>query len=1142
VTDDGRAERESLRIGAWDVDADARQLTRAGEMRRLEPRVMTLLLRLADEPGRVVSRSELLADVWGDAYVGDDAVSAAVIKLRKAFGDDARSPFVIETVAKSGYRLVAAVERAPIGEPDDDTSSTPDSPTVRTTTVLRCAIDVRGRAGAAADAEEWQRAAQECTERCTHIARARGGWVMAETSGIVVLFGAPEAQEHHAARAIRAAVEIRESEKRHESSAEGVNVGVRIGIASGDVVTAATVGAPAPVPVHGAPIQLASELAEAAVPGEILVTDETLLLSQGVWRAQPHDRPEKLSIATNVFHLEETGEWGTAWDERRRRGLTPLRGRDYEMARISALLDLATTGEGQLLTLSGEPGVGKSRLLHELLTIASDRGFATRVGNASPLGQHSPFLPFEAMLRQAHRIESRGETGSATDGEALTAMLEPGGGDLAWQATDPEVRHARIVATAFDVLLDDTAPVVLAIEDLQWADEASRTLIGALVDRIARRRCLLVLSWRPEFTDPWASKSYATRLRIDPLDSTAAAAMLDELVGSDPSLVQWKTQLLERADGTPLFVEESVRTAADRGTLEGAPGHFTMHAGTPFESLPPSVHGLLAERIDRLSPPAQSALSLAAILGREVPAPLLHGMLEAGDDDRELWLGELQAAEMLYATGTREQPSYIFKHAFTQEAAYRRIPPTSRRDHHRRAAALLETELSGVPRTPEMLAHHLGEAGLDERALDEWRRAADVAAQSGAFTDAMRHLERARGLLAAVADEQPRNRHELGIELATGAALIQTIGPTEPAVEQAYRHASALAASVGTPTQRFEAEWGLWFVAMMRGDIHDARMLGDELSARADVLDDDALELEAHHVQWSGLALAGELSAALEHTEIGLDRYRTADHHWLTFSFGGHDPGVCARNLNAMARWLRGDLDSAREKARSAIALADELRHPYTQLEARFAALNISLLDRDADGLEHQARIVQGMVQADRLPEVAHGYAAGYLGVAAAIRGDHATAFEMLSTASPVWQEFWGAWCFPLDAAFAQELAASGATTEAIRNLENKLASAHETGANWWNAEFLRVLAGLRLQVGDVDAARSTFHEALETARSQQARFLELRAATDLARLEAATESETEAITALRAVVESFAPGLEAAALSDARSVLSGGS
>ena len=1136
VTGAGRDERGTLRIAGWHVDSAARQLTRGDECRRLEPRVMELLLRLADEPARVVSRSDLLADVWGDAFVGDDAVSAAVIKLRKAFGDNARSPFVIETVAKSGYRLVAPVERGPIDYRSDGAPSAAGPPTVRTITVLRCTIDVRARPGALADAEAWQRVMEDCIERCTRIAESRGGWVIAETSGIVVVFGAPEAQEHHAARAIRAAIDITDTERRHEPDMDALELGARLGIASGDVVT---VGAQHLV--HGEPIQLASALAEAAQPGEVLVTRETLLLSEGIWHAQSHERPPNLPSATNVFRLDATGEWSTAWDARRRRGLTPLHGREYEMARIDALLELVAASEGQLLTLSGEPGVGKSRLLHELLTSARDRGFLIRVGSTSPLGRRSPFLPFESMLRQARRTAPSGEHGDVSDVAALAAMLGPGSGDQAWQATDPDVRQARLVAVAIELLLDDDVPVVLAIEDLQWSDEATRTLIGAIADRIARRRCLLVLSCRPEFADLWESKSYANRLRIDPLPPTASAAILEELVGADPSLVPWKRLVLDRAGGAPLFLEESVRTAEARGALEGVRGHFTMRPGAPPESVPPSVHGLIAERIDRLSAPARSALSLAAIIGREVPAPLFHAMLGASDLERQMWLGELQSAEMLYEIGPREQQSYIFKHALTQEAAYLRIPTTNRREHHRRAAELLETELAGVcPTTPELLAHHLGEAGLDERALDAWRRAAAAAAQSGAYTDAVQHLERARGLVTAVVDERARHVHELGIELAIGAALIQTIGPTDPAVEQAYRRASALSSSVGTTEQRFEAEWGLWFVNMMRGNIHVARTLGEELSSRADPLD-DALELEAHHVQWSGLSLAGEPSAALEHTEIGLDRYRTADHHWLTFSFGGHDPGVCARNLNAMARWLLGDLDTARARSRSAIELADQLGHPYTQLEARFAALNISLLERDADALEQHALIVQTMVHADRLPEIADGYARGYLGAAAAIRGDHGTALDLLSAASPVWQEFWGAWCFPLDAEFAQELAASGATTEAIRVVEDKLAMANESGANWWNEEFLRVLAELRMHSDDIDSAKATMLDALETARAQKALFFELRAATALARLEAATGSDTGAITTLRSVIAAFAPDLEATALSDARRVASGG-
>ena len=1092
-----------LRIAGWEVDPPAHQLSRDDERRHLEPRVMALLLRLADQPHTVVTRTDLLTDVWGDVYVGDDALSAAVIKLRKAFGDDPRAPRVIETVPKSGYRLIADVRHLSAAE-QTGVGTAETSVAVRHGTVLRCAVELRAVHGRVAGAESWQSAMRDTVDHITRIAESHGGVVTAESSAVVAVFGAPTAQEHHLGRAVRAAVDLRSLAGGQTLNTPDLEVRLRFGIASGPLVATESTGG-GPGVVFGEPTMQATVLADTAESGEVLLTAESVHLSHDTLDVQPRESPPALAELA-IFRLRSTQQPGRTRQADGRQSLTSLCGRSHEMEQVERIIDLVDSGRGQLLALSGEPGVGKSRLLDELLERASTRGFTLNVGSASPFDRGSPYFPLQSMLRDS--LSVRHQTvgvANVRDFTALNAILEPSQQDEVWLGTDPDVRQARIVTAVLEELVPDDSPTVLAIEDCHWADEATRSLIGAVADRIARRRCLLVVSHRPEFSDPWSAKSYATRIRVDSLDQAASSAMLDELVGVDPSLAQWKQRVLDRAGGTPLFLEESVRAAEALGDLTGVRGQCVLRRNAASLSVPPSVQGLLAERIDRLPSRARSVLSVAAVIGREVPAALLHAMSAADDAEFGSLLGQLQAAELLYEARTHRPPAYLFNHAFTQEVAYLGIPSDVRRGYHQRIAELLQGELAEmVPTTAELLAWHLEEAGLAGQALVEWRRAAVAASEAGAFTDALAHLERARRLLDAVADDSVRLDHELGIELATGTALVQTVGPTAETVAEAYARARDLAWVTGSAEQKFEALWGAWFVNLMRGHLHIERDLGDQVFALAETLDNDALALEAHHVQWSGLTLAGRPAEVVAHSEIGIERYRAAAHHRLTFSFGGHDPGVCARNLNAMARWLMGDLDTARTRAAAAIELAAELGHPYSQLEACHTALTMALVEHDADELERHAINLQAMVDDGRLPDVAAGYAQGYLGAAAGARGDHESALRLMSAAAPIWYEFWGAWCFPLDTALAEELATAGRVADAIVLVTDKLAWARESGGHWWNAEFLRVLAELSLRDGaDVNKVEAMLVEACEVARSQGSLLLEQRAAASLAKLPA---------------------------------------
>ena len=1118
-----------LRVAGWKVDPVGHQLEREGVRRHVEPRAMDVLLRLAQDAPSVVTRKTLLLEVWGDTFVSDDAVSATIIKLRKAFDDDSRHPTVIETVPRSGYRLVADVEREDRPEP----AHTPAEPTAtgsRVATVMRCTIAVASPDHSDPDPAHWPEVMRRATAAVDSIVERLGGWTSEDSTGVLATFGAPLSLEHHADRALSAAAEILQSVIPQPSGA--LNTRVHIGIASGPVVVAH--GPAQGVMVFGEPVTTASLLAAAAADGEALVVSSPAM-------SRPTSIAVKLEpvavphMPGQVRRLTRVTQTTGLWEARSRQGLISLKGRAEEFDRLQALLARVKAGRGQVVRMVGEPGAGKSRLLFELAELAQAQEFAIHVGHATPVDRHSPYISWGELIRSAAQQPASSSGEGPVDVSALRAVTNPNDLDSSWASIDPEVRRSRIVDAVVDALLPGDQPVLLALEDAHWADEASRSLTEAIATTIARRSCLLVVTTRPTTEDPFAALSYATNIRVDSLDLRQSAELLDSLVGSHPSLDGWKKLVLDRAGGTPLFLEESVRSGRASGALVNSGGQYVAGHSPDFQ-VPPSVQSLIADRIDHLEPNDRTLVCAAAVLGREIPEELLRSVAQLEENDWHSSVTALQREELLYQTTSGGRRALVFKHALTRDVAYLGISSGERRALHNRAANEISVDRA---MSPEILAWHLMEAGRDREALPQLIAAATHANQAGSHEDSLTHLARARELLPAVPAADERQHLSLALELATGTALVQTLGPADPQVEAAYERARELAVDAGSPTERFQAVWGSWFVHLMKGDLTREREYGRLVVEASRELDDDALALEAHHVQWSGLTLAGSPLEAMKHSDIGIENYRPERHHWLTFSYGGHDPGVCARNLNALARWMTADVETAHQRSRAAIALANDLAHPYSLLESTQACLNMALLSLDHATLTAEATRLVDLVDEGLLPEITKGYTDGFLGAALALDGDLNEAETMMRHAAPVWSEFWGAWCFPLDAVYASVLADAGHVDEGLDHVKRTLSAAEDSGGHWWDAELLRVVAGLRLRRDeDVVAAGDTYRMAIQIAADQGALLLELRAASDFVELTQRSKGKDEARRCLADVVSRVPEQEPFADLATARQLL----
>ena len=535
--------------------------------------------------------------------------------------------------------------------------------------------------------------------------------------GIMALFGAPLAHEDHAVRAGYAALAMQESVTRYGDAlqrSQGVPIQIRVGLNSGEVVVRA-IGSDLHMDYTavGQTTHLAARMEQMAKPGSILITTETLRLAEGYIRATPLGPvPIKgLDAPVEVFELVGASGIRRRLQATAARGLTRFVGRDTEFAALVQALEQAGAGHGQVVAVVGEAGVGKSRLAYEFLHSHHIQGWRVLESASVSYGKATPYFPVLDLLRRYAHVDERDDARTIRakmTGQLLTldealqdaippllALLDALPDDSPFLALDPPQRRQRTLAALKRVLLRESQvqPVLVVFEDLHWLDTETQALLDSLVESLPTARLLLLVNYRPEYQHGWGSKTYYAQLRLDPLPPASADAFLQALLGDDPGLEALKPLLIARTAGNPFFLEESVRTLVETGVLVGAPGAYRLVQALPAIQVPATVQAVLAARIDRLPPEEKHLLQTAAVIGTEVPLPLLQTIAELPEATLHRGLAHLQAAEFLYETRLFPEQVYTFKHALTHEVAYGGLLQERRRVLHARIVEALERSL-----------------------------------------------------------------------------------------------------------------------------------------------------------------------------------------------------------------------------------------------------------------------------------------------------------------------------------------------------------------------------------------------------------------------------------------------------------------
>src|SRR5215475_1510534 len=652
--------------------------------------------------------------------------------------------------------------------------------------------------------------------------------------GIMALFGAPLAHEDHAVRGCYAALRMQESVKRYAEGVrriEGIPIHIRVGLNSGEVVVRSIESdLKMDYTAVGQTTHLAARMEQMAMPGSILIAADTLSLTEGFVQVKPLGpvNVKGLNDPIEVYEITGAGPVRSRLQAAAARGLTRFVGRSAEFETLCQALDRARASHGQVVALVGEPGVGKSRLFWEFTHSRRIVDWLILESGSVSYGKATPYLPLIDLLKAYFKITDRDDQRKIREkvtGKLLTldksleptqpaflTLLDVPIEDQQWQLLDPPQRRQRTLDAVKWLVLRESQvqPLVVVIEDLHWIDSETQALLDSLIESLPTARLLLLVNYRPEYQHGWGSKTYYSQLRIDPLPPESAEELLEAVLGAEASLQPLKRLLIERTEGNPFFLEESVRTLVETKVLVGERGNFRLARPIESTQVPVTVQAVLAARIDRLPSDEKRLLQSAAVIGKDVRFKLLEAIADQPEEKISQGLARLQAAEFLYETSLFPEVEYTFKHALTHEVAYASLLQERRRVLHGSIVEAIEKHYSDrLSEHVERLSHHSARGELWEKAVHYFHEAGKKASARSANSEAITCFEQALAVLNHLPESRRRIEKALDIRVDLGPALIAKSGFGAVDVEENYTQARSLCEHLGETPQLFPVLWGL---------------------------------------------------------------------------------------------------------------------------------------------------------------------------------------------------------------------------------------------------------------------------------------------------------------------------------------------
>jgi predicted ATPase/class 3 adenylate cyclase len=973
--------------------------------------------------------------------------------------------------------------------------------------------------------------------------------------GVLAYFGYRRAQEDGAEQAVRAALTLVDAVANLQTNVGGA-LQVRVGIATGTVVGEGS-GERA---IGGDTPDLAARLQALGEPGTVLICPSTRRLAGGQFEYRDLGPLALKGWAEPMPAWRVLGPSGVAsrFEAMQKTELPPLFGREEEIELLLPLWRRATQGEGRVAVLTGEPGIGKSHIALALDDRLQSESHITLRYFCSAHHTNSALFPFIGQLERTAGFErSDSPTQKLSKLDALVAQYTsdpehaavlanllalPTSDRYQLQELSPQKRKEKTLAALLAQLKGMTVrqPVFLIFEDVHWIDPTSLELLAATVECVPQLRMLVLVTARPEFTPPWPGYPHMTTIPLTRLGQRDGAALVERVTGGKTLPKEVMDEILVRTNGVPLFIEELTKTMLESGLLQERDDNYVLERPLPPLAIPTTLHASLMARLDRLAPVREVA-QIGAVAGREFHYELLNAVAGLPREKLEEALGQLVQSELIVRRGEIPHAVYAFKHTLVRDAAYAGLLKNRRGHLHAVIANALEQQFPEIVQTqPETLAHHLTEAGLIEKAIGYWLQAGKNAALRSANLDAVAHLQRGIEVAGQLPAGKGKDKSELDFQLALGPCLIATQGPAASAAVATFTRARELCERLGEAPEYLQVMFWLATVSVMRGELPQALEAVAALLSAAEARGDRPALINAIRGRAMILFFLGRIVDAREEIERAVEVFgasQEADR--MAARAAGQDAGVAMLALMSWVLWVLGHVDGAVTRMTAALERADAVHHAHTYAYAWYYA---SVLH----ALRGEPAIAQTYAERCLAISEQHGFRQ-WLGLSRAIGGICAAALDAsvsrLDEVKSALAEYQRAgYQLGITAQFVllcPALLLRNESDAALEVIDRGLSMVSHNRERCFEAELYRLKAAALLMRGAPDAeAETLLDQALRTARSQQARSLELRAGTDLAKLWMKQGKRAEARDVLASICDGFSEGFDTQDLNEAKAVL----
>ena len=1036
----------------------------------------------------------------------------------------------------------------------------------RQLTVMFCDLVDSTRLSSQLDPEDYREVVRAYQQVCTEvIQRYEGHIAQLLGDGLLIYFGYPHAHEDDAQRAVRTGLGILDALgelNKGLQQAKDIQLAVHLGIHTGLVVVGA-------MGDHGRQEQLAlgetpniaARIEGLAQPNTVAISAATHRIVQGYFACEALGAQTLRGVAepVHVYRvLQESGARGRL-DVAVTRGLTPLVGRESEVVLLLERWEQVKSGQGQVVLLTGDAGIGKSRLVQMLKDHVTQEPHTRWECRSSEYYQNTALFPLTDLFQRLLRFQAE-----ETPGEKLGKLeqtlsqyrlpleesvplfapllaLSLPANRYPLLNLSPQRQRQKTLETLVAILqeLAEQQPVLFILEDLHWTDPTTLELLNLVIEQIPTTSMLTLLTCRPHFQPAWHHRSYLTEITVNRLSHTQVEQIVTGMTNGKTFPAAVLQQIIEKTDGVPLFVEELTKAILESGQLKAVDRHYELTGALSTFAIPATLQDSLMARLDRLVT-AKGIAQLAAVIGRQFAYDLLSTVSQLDEATLQRELGRLVEAELVYQRGVPPQAIYVFKHALIQDAAYESLLKSTRQQYHQRIAHMLEAQFPAiVDQQPELLAHHYTEAGFIEQAVGYWHRAGQSAVQRSAHVEAISHLRQGLALLQTLPETPDRVQQDVDLHIALGASLLATKGYAAPEVGETYTYARQRCQPLEDPQRLFPVLRGLWNHYAVRAEYQTARALGEQLLTLAQQAQDSAMLVVAHKTWGTTLSYLGAFASAHTHFAQSMALYDPQQHSASVFLYG-EDTGVTCRCYAARVLWCLGYPDQGLAQSHEAVTLARQSANPFSLTTALGFAATFHQLRREVRFTQECAEVTislateQGFPQWKALGSMLYGWTLAHQGQAKegiAQMSQGLRAFR--ATGAEIVRQY-------ILALLAEAYGILRQSETGLTVLAEALTLADTTGERWYESELYRLKGELLLQQSSDNSteAEVCFHHAISIAQSQQAKSWELRAATSLARLWDQQGKRQEAHDLLAPVYEWFTEGFDTADLQEAKALL----